>query len=452
MRPTFLSMVVLGALLLHAGIAVAQVQTPPDSRPERPYRGLFASGTDQAAQVLTANGSLGVGYDTNPLLNQAEVGLIPGGVPATVSRSGSSFGSLSGGLSYSGAFDSVNVGASLSSSARYYPGQASTFTTGHGASGGINVALGRSTKAAASGNFSYQPVRSFQPFPIVFEPALGHTFAPDFAFGSGQGAFYAYSAGGSLTQQLSQRSSLSAAYDRQQIDTQGTSAQGLSTQTGSVRFAHSMTRRLGLRLGYGFTDVGYVAGGGQYRNHNIDSGVDYSRNFSVTRRTKFAFSTGGSAISQLGTTRYNVTGNATLSREIGRSWDAGLTYNRNVGFIAAVREPVFFDAVSAGLRGLITRRVSFSSSVSATTGHIGVAPGAQRIAGFDAWTASAGVGTALHRHLSIGVSYSYYRYAFNNTPALANNLLSEVGRHSVVMSLSAWAPLVQHGRKTDASR
>lgn len=445
-----LSAVAVSVVLVSAPTVSAQ--TPPqESRPERPYRGLYGGGTDQSQQVLTVNGSVGAGYDTNASANQREAGLLTANqLPAT--SDGSAFGSLSGGVSYSGSFNSAGIGASLSSSGRYYPDQATTLTTSHAGSVGLNLDLGTKTKAAGSASISYQPFRSFLPFSPVFDPALGQVAAPDQSYGGGRDRYYAYTFAGSLTHQLSKRSTIGLSYDRYLSDGAGGSGEGLNRQTGSLRFTRSLTRRLGLRLGYGYTDATYASQSQQYGNHNFDTGVDYSRDFSLTRRTKFAFATGGTAVSQAGNTRYDVTGNASLTREIGRTWSAAANYQRGVGFIESLREPAFYNSISAGLDGLINRRVSFHSAIGATVGTVGVSSAARDNGGFDAWSGSAGVSTALTRHLSLGVNYTYYRYAFDSATLIDTDLLTHVGRHSVVASLSAWAPVFQHGRKSNATR
>jgi hypothetical protein len=447
MNRIILSAVAISVVLVSAPSASAQ--TPQESRPERPYRGLYGGGTDQSQQVLSVNGSAGAGYDTNASANQSEAGLL---AQPTTSADGSAFGSLSGGLSYSGDFSSATVGASMSSSARYYADQATTLTTSHAGSAGLNLELGRKTKASGSASVSYQPFRSFVPFSALFDPALGQVVAPDQTYGGGRDSYYTYTATASLTRQLSTRASLSASYDRYLSDGSGNSGRGLNRQTGSVLFTRSLTRRLGLRLGYGYTDATFASDGRQYGNHNFDTGVDYSRDFSLTRRTKLAFSSGGAAVMQEGYTRYDVTGNASLTREIGRTWDAAINYQRRVGFIESLREPAFYDGVSAGLHGLINRRVSFHSDLGVIIGTVGVTPAARQAGGFDSWNASSGVNTALTRHLSLGINYSYYRYAFDSRALIASDLLPRVGRHSVVASLNAWAPVFQHGRKSNASR
>src|SRR5690242_2275348 len=118
MNRLFTSLLAGSAVLLN--VTSASAQTPQESRPERPYRGVYASGTDQAQQVLTVNGSVSSGYDTN-----AQLGAVESGIQAISgdprSSAGSVYTNYNGGLSYTAVMEKLSAGASLSSSTRQYP-------------------------------------------------------------------------------------------------------------------------------------------------------------------------------------------------------------------------------------------------------------------------------------------------------------------------------------------
>jgi hypothetical protein len=126
-------------------------------------------------------------------------------------------------------------------------------------------------------------------------------------------------------------------------------------------------------------------------------------------------------------------------------------YQRNSGFVEAVRAPLFYDALNIRLKGLFSRELSFESGASASIGHVGIR--VQDTAnGFDTWTGYASLGRALGRHLEIRGYYTYYRYTFEPTAALATGLRSDVNRHSVNMTVRFWTPVLQRGRRIDATR
>ena len=441
---------VLAAAILLAGTITAAAQTPQQqSRPERPYRGLYASGTDEAAHVLSVSGSAGGGYDTSASRAASESGLLTPGNPE--GSGGSFYNQLSGGLTYSGRMDRFSAGAALSTSARLYSQSDLPITASHAASGGLSTGLWHNASLSTGVSVGFQSTRGFSPFAELADPTLGQVNALNLDYGTGRRNNYSYGANVGFTQQLSRRSSLSAGYDQQINDFSDSDSDNQRRHTGSFRFTRSLTRYLGLRLGYSYTTSHY--GGSterQWENHNLDTGVDYSRDLSLTRRTRLSFSSGGTAVRQGNSTRYDVIGSARLNREIARTWNADLSYQRSVGFLGSLREPAFYDSINSGINGMISRRLSFHAGASGTRGMIGVTdtPGN----GFWAWTASTGLNTALSRHLSLGVSYTFYRYNFEANAAQATGLLSETNRHSVSANLSVWAPLLQRGRRPSASR
>src|SRR4051812_43604703 len=101
MRTVFVA-VVLAIVALTATSALAQ-----SSQPDRPYRGLFASGTASADQTLTLSSTVGSGYDGD-VLRASE-----SGVERTAPRSrGTVVSTGSAMLSYSLSRTKFSFGAS----------------------------------------------------------------------------------------------------------------------------------------------------------------------------------------------------------------------------------------------------------------------------------------------------------------------------------------------------
>jgi len=236
------------ALLLGALTASAQSSTA-ESRPERPYRGVFAGGLPDAAGSLTVNGSAGTGYDTSASTAAAEAGL-PGLPPAANSK-GSIYNQFSGSLSYSARLNKMlSAGAGLSSTARQYPQVDNRITTSHGASSGLSMNTNLSKRTTVNGGVSasYQTTRGFTPFVQLSEPILGQVAPPGPDFASQYGDYYTYGAQAGISRQLSRRSSLAAAYNWQ-TSQQRSGIDDLSNRGGSIRFSRSLTRDLGLHVG-----------------------------------------------------------------------------------------------------------------------------------------------------------------------------------------------------------
>src|SRR4029453_14476174 len=127
MRIIQLSLATALAVHLAAGTAVAQ-----ESRPERPYRGIFggAVGSSSAEESLSLNGSLGGGYRPNVLANATDAGIGTGTGRPTDSRGGG-YGMMAGGINYSRSKPSFNFGASANANARYYTTVADSFVSSY---------------------------------------------------------------------------------------------------------------------------------------------------------------------------------------------------------------------------------------------------------------------------------------------------------------------------------
>ena len=439
----------LGAIT--ATPAFAQWPGPTGTeRPERPYRGIFGSGTSEAEQVLSLNGSVSSGYDSNLTAAAAESGVGIGTVPR---RSvGGLYQMLNGGLSYSRTTDRVTVGASASSSLRHSRHLADSWMESYSGSVGSTFSLSDDTDIDGSVGLTYQPWLGFAPFLPTTELPVGQLPVPDHDFSTTGSGYHSYSASLGFFHQLSRDSSITAAYSRQ--NTRGSSRQidGFATQFASARFTRRLTRDLSLRLGYRLTQTDYQTGDAEYYGHSLDSGVDYSRSLSLTRRTEFTFSTGATATREGTILRFDVIGSATLTRELGRTWTAVILYNRNVGYSPSVRAPFLYDAVSAGIDGMLSRRVRLHSEIGINRGAVGFVGSTDTDNHYLTTTASSGFSVALHRHLALGADYNYYQYGFDNAELLVPGLAPEMNRHSFSISLSAWAPIFQRGRRTDATR
>lgn len=416
-------------------------------RPERPYRGLFASGVaTDTEQLLTVNGSAGVGYDTSVLADAGEA-LVGGADPRTRSDKGS-YLLLSEGLSYSLNKDRVDLGVNASASSRYYPTLDRGFISSYGGGIGATWSASRRTRLTASQTMSYQPFNLSALVPVFQISALGQPFLADLDFHTLDAEYFTYTTSAGASRELSARSTLSGDYQYTRSDFSG--YPNFSSHGGGVRFTRGITANVGLRIGYGYTLAHYSAGDDVGR-HLIDTGVDYNKTLSFSRRTTLSFSTGGSAVTERGDTYFTGIGSARFNHEIGRTWDFTAGYNRNIGFIETFSSPFVYDSASVSLGGLLGRRWSFESSASASLGNIGLGSTAQDN-DFDTYQATTGVSRALNRHLSIGVNYSFYRYHFSESTLLPAGFNEELSRHSVRATLSAWLPLMQRGRRGNAAR
>jgi hypothetical protein len=357
------------------------------------------------------------------------------------------FGQFGGELTYSLQRTRVAFGASAATSGRYFGGLETRFVGAHNASVGGSIQLGRSTRLLGSHGTAYQPYMTFGLFPQLFEPALGMIEPASLDLRASREDYFRHFSTIELSQQLSRRSALTASYGRTFSDFSG-SSRDFVTQAGNGRLTVGLARGLGLRLGYGYMDGQYAPERG-VQGHTADVGIDFNRALSFSRRTTLSFATGSSAIEDRNRTYYRVTGNARLVREIGRTWNASLVYDRNIGFIETFPEPFFYDSLTLGYGGMVNRRVQFFSRVGASIGDVGLSGQQNR---YDTYTGTVGANVGLTRNLAFNVNYSYYRYSFDEGVPLPPGVGRELGRHSVSTRLSVWVPLLHRTRRPDASR
>jgi len=415
----------VAAVLLTSVPAAAQ-----ESRPGRPYRGLFGPEERNAARVLAVNGQVGSGYETGVLVERRQIDEIDLNIEnSSFFESESVFSLFSGGISYVDHTDRLDFNAAFQSTARDYSRFA--MVSSHTGSTSVSARLGRRTTVSAFGTASYQP----------------------------WGAII-YGSGASIAQQVSRRSTVSAGYSYDLADYSGLAGDYQHQQTW-LRYTQGLTRNLGWHGGYSYSEARFrdQSAGARARGRGFDLGVDYNRNLSLTRRTQFGFGTGMAAVDSnvaqpvgFQGTQYSVTGAAWLNHEISRTWDAAVSYSRNVAFFESLRAPYFYDGVNAGLSGFISRRVALSASVGATYGDAGVRSGTGDPNRLVTGAASTSLTIALSRYAAIGAQYAFYVYSLGDANAFWTPYAPDMRRHVALVSLRAWAPIIERGRRGNATR
>ena len=418
----------LGVTLMACSPASAQF------RPERPYRGIFASGVDNSTHSLVGNGTLSGGYDDDLLADAT-------GRDRPVSSQQGILAELSGGLSYTLNVDRVSLNAGVGSTVRYYPSLAQEYFRTYNA--GVNAIARVLNKPAVNlfGSANYQPVNFLSAFPALDDSLVLENPEPDFVPVESQ--YTAYAAGVSISQPLSRRVSVSASGTYRMADRLETD---YTSQSAYAALRVQMSRDVALRLGYTVTEAHYE-GRPTVRSHRPDVGLDFARALSLTRRTSFSFGVGADAAASNGETRWRASGHAALAHEIGRSWVTRAAYQRGTRFIETMTEPVFSDSVQLSLTGLVTRRIQFTSIAGAQIGSAG-----SDSRQFDTYRGSAGLSVALTRYMNTGVDYAYYRYLMDPLIALPSGVPSRVNRQSIRGHISLWVPVLNRPRRANASR
>jgi hypothetical protein len=424
---------------LSSGVIPASAQTP---RPERPYRGLFGSGVDNAEQLLTFGATIGGGYD-----DSIPVEALEADDSSQQRYEGGWF--TQGGLTLRYLLERQRVafGASVATLGRYYPADLKEVVGTHSASVGLAARVARRTQVHVNQSISRQPYFVISMFPVLFEPEIGQVAIPTFEFSTRRERYFTYTTAAGIVQTLSRRATLRGNYNYS--GTEFSSLRNRFVVTGADgEFTYGLNKNLDFRARYGFLEGRY--GTNVRRSQLFDVGLDFRRALSLSRRTTLSFATGSAAINYGDRTHYRLTGSARLRREIGRTWDASIAYDRTLGFVETLQEPIFADAVHVGVNGLMNRRVSLRAAAGASRGNLGFT-GTDR--GFSSLFATASAQTALTRRLELGVHYSFYRHAFDSAAFLPLGLPVNLDRQTVRAYLTVWQPLFYRARRPpDASR
>jgi hypothetical protein len=430
------------SLLACATTAFAQT-----ARPERPYRGLFASGTESWTQSVVASGSLASGYDDN-LLAGARGGNRGAGVVAGPNARGT-FGQGSASLRYSFESEGLSIGASAASSVRYYPkGTTDKYTRSTSGQMNLSAQLRKGTSLSAQLAATQQPDTFAELFSVpdldisFSEPAL-----PELDTASALSYYLAFAGNVGITHNLSERTKIGGSYGLRTTSGRGDRGE-FKKQRGDGHLTHQLGRGLSVRAGYSYSQGDY-SNDHSVPNHVIDAGVNYNRSLSFSRRTTLSFGTGTTATRARDKLRYTLVGNARLNHEIGRSWLAQTGYSRRVLLHESWQEPVLANSVNAGLSGLISRRLQFTSSADAAFATVGEHTGGRN---FDSYHGSAAITYAITRFLNAGVTYAYYRYRAADDVLLPEGFPRTFDRQSIRVTVNVWAPLFERGRRTNVTR
>jgi hypothetical protein len=479
----------LATLVVSAGVRAQG--TPP-----RPYQGLFGSGGEVAGLErqsfdLTVSGF--GGYESNVPLAQSQ-GLfapsapLPGfGDGAATPNQASRVLGMSATLGYArrwkkASFDTY--GSATSTDYRAIPGAGAQ--TGYSGGVGLSVPLSRRLSLVANTSLSWRP---FYELTGVFPglPPLDDlnvpVSTPTSEFGLVPASAFRQLSEVRLTRGLSRRSRLDVYYTRvaTHFDDPGFSTYDSSDSRVGADYNHILSRYLSLRLGYGYR-IGQLGNRDdqRYRSHELNAGLDYHRGFNLWHRTTFSFSTGSTVfanqplqiirgpVGQLTSVglvnagavtsptlhtesllasgdpagpdiRVILTGTGTLVWEFLRSWAARAQVIRGVNYLEGFAAPAVTNSVSAGIGGLVTRRVQVDGGASYSSGTIGTTKVNDN--GYGSWNAYASADYAMSRHLAFYGHYFYYDYGFQQGVILPAGLSNNFKRYGVRFGVKAWVPL-----------
>ena len=418
----------------------AYAQTAP--RPERPYRGLFGSGASDWDQSLVASLDFGAGYDGD-LLAQATGQETSG---ALRPRSGA-FAGAGAGLSYQLSRNVYTFSARYGSSARYYPNLSESLYTSHSFSEsfGASYALSPRTTLSFGQEATYQPYTAMPVLDPTIAPPFDPTVSPapdlDLTLSS---SYLTVGGNAGISYQLNSRVKVAAGYShrwRRNDEIVGYLDRAID---GTVTVG--IHKGVSGYVGYSIGDVEYRAGDvrHRYKTQGMNFGVNFDKAISLSRRTKMTFGTGVTGVATNNSrTYYALTGHVGLTHELGRTWTTGLHVGRDVRFETLLAEPAVADQVSGFLSGLLSRRISFTSTVSAGTSRVD--RGSRRAA--TRYAASAGITYAINQFVGLSADYIYYNHAFAPSVVLPTSVRRREHRHGARVFVTVWAPIFHRSRE-----
>jgi hypothetical protein len=304
------------------------------------------------------------------------------------------------------------------------------------------VAVTRKLRVDGGVRANYLPLFHFSVLPDVpGAPDPGLAPASDYVLTALDGIDYRGNV--AAIYDLSARSALNANYGRGSFSYLGQDYQ-LTTQSFGAGFSRHFTRNAALRLGYAEQRSDYPQQSGEisrpFRYQTIDVGVDYSRALSRTRRTTVGFGTGSMRVDNGGETFYNVGGHASLTHQIRRTGNVGVTYSRGLVVVGGFNEPFFADSVAVNLVGNVSRRVKLTGSGGYANGDLGMGSKANA---YESIQGTVRADMALTRRLTMFGHYFYYNYRFARSIALPEGVSRGLDRHGVRVGLRVEIPVLQ---------
>jgi hypothetical protein len=442
----------IGVLALAAACAVS-----PDAYAQRaagPFAGLFggqqpsgtrpAPGAPEVSQTVDLRWSAYEGYDD---VAQDQFGNI---VPESEFQKSGVYSGFSAGLGYQRNSRAINVALNASTSARAYGSSYNLTAPTYSAGGSIAMPLGRRTMINTSVGIGYASFYQFTPFLAILAPeAL--TFTPGYGSIAAGRTSLGISTSAGLSQTLWRHASIGGNlrwFRREFLD--GTESP-LDARGYQLKFQQGLTRGLGFHAGYDYQEGRLDAAPGEINPtiRNLDIGLDYSKALSFSRRTTVSFGTGTAIAQNESGSQYHLNAQATLNQQIGRTWNANVSFNRGSQFVEGLRDLVFADSVTASVHGQPMSRLELTGSLATTSGTVGIKVLAPH---FSSYTASGKVAVAVTRLLGVFTQYTYYRYDVPPGSPTALDFRPRLGRQSVMVGLSGWFPIVEDARGSRGSR
>jgi hypothetical protein len=417
----------LALVLWPVGVG-AQTQTGP-------FGGLFGRTPERTGREFTAidfRSSLG-GQVDRALADEADQHNVL--LPTTVT------GGINGGLAFNRASDRLRLNARGVATYQELFRDVPTGPTSFGARSYDVAALAVArvaTRLTFDANGSWLRSPFFNVLPIGLGFPTPDIIVPGEPFSTQRLANDTFNGRAGFTSEYTKRSTLSASVSRRETRFPDLPANNSEIWGAQALWTRKLNRDFTARAGYGREEIHHNAfPDSEFVHEALDLGVDFLRQFSVTRRTSLSFNTRTSMIRRTGGgRRYRLNGGIGVVRQFRRTWMASLNANRNTEFLPGFLEPIFSDHASASLAGMVGPRLEWTTSIGATQSQIGF----ENIGTLVTYSGISRVSAGVARHLGIYAQYSYYHYKLP-VGSSAVVLFPQLSRQALSVGLSTWVPI-----------
>jgi hypothetical protein len=430
-----------------AGAVAAAALTVPALAQTRDRAGdpqVFERGRDDAVKgpKLDATIDVASAYDSN--LPTAELGQL-----TTPLYSSGVYTTLAPNLYFTAGGDRVHFNLLASSNIRHYADAHQVLLMNQFAGGGVTAQVTRQTAISFNQLVTYAPTYLNGLFSTATPVAgtAGALVAPDGNSIVDVQRSYAYSTTAGLTHNFTSRAAVlfNASFRYTDYIGQNTAYPDYRSYDGGGQFRYSVSRHVRLQLDYKLTHA-ETFGTARTREDDLTVGLNYDLPLSRTRKTTIAFSVGPTLASGLVSIdgdrelrrQYRVSGDASMSHDLGRTWTARANYHRGMGFIEGIPEPAYSAAYTANVDGFLNRRSELSLSAGYSTGEAALIGALNP---FSSYTGSSRLQFALGREWASYVQYVYYNYNFNEGFLLPPGVPRVLSRGGVRVGLALWLPM-----------
>jgi len=395
-----------------------------DAPPPRPFRRVFGAEPSTGPAPLVLDLMVSQVLDDNILAGRlvtADPRLGTGG----------SYPSAGANLGYSHTGDRTDVLTSASTNFQYYPSLDGRFDQNHAASLAVTRRVGRGTTVQVSQSGAYSTYYTLLGLPGAVQPGpsaptggAAPTPVPGGAAGVSSESGTELHSFVAVNRPIGRRNSIGGHYG---FGWTRFSAREVKTQDAGVSYSHGLGRALSLRTGYALQTASRQSDDEMVFLHNLDLGLDYSQNLPGLRSTTLSVSSGSTVIQLPTGLRYDVGGSAALTRLMGRSWTASLTYDRGAEFVAVLEDILQSDSLSVSVGGFASPRAEITLLAAYSSGHLGVRQEAETLT----YNGTARVQFGLSRRFAINTEYQYFLYDFAETATIPQGLPFGESRQSV---------------------